>query len=140
MVEETNNRHATDEIEKLIENALAHQWTEMFTQFNKILLRVTANSGESSTRSHSNKIIPFKVQMDIDISNLKGNIDMESVDNWVQQLESYFVVNQLSEVENITIVSLKMSTSIHCWWENLSTKMEKEEYPIDTWVKFIEYI
>ena len=60
-------------------------------------MQITVNSGESSTRPHSNKIIPFKVQMDIDISNLKGNIDMESVDNWVQQLESYYVVNKLSE-------------------------------------------
>ena len=50
------------------------------------------------------------------------------------------MVNQLSEVENITIASLKMSTSVHCWWENLSTNMEKEEDPIDTWVKFVKYV
>ena len=74
------------------------------------------------------------------IPDLKGHIDMESFDNWVQQLESYYVVNQLSEAENITIGSLNMSTCVHCWWENLLTKMEKEEYPIDTWVKFVEYV
>ena len=49
-------------------------------------------------------------------------------------------MNQLSEAEKITIVSLKMSTSVHSWWENLSTKMEKEEDPIDTWEKFVEYV
>ena len=65
---------------------------------------------------------------------------MESVDNWVQQLESYYVVNQLSETGKITIASLKMSTFIHCWWENLLTKMEKEEDPTDTLVKFFEYV
>ena len=78
--------------------------------------------------------------MNLDIPNLEGNINATSVDNWVQQLESYYTVNQLSEAEKITIASLKMSTSVHCWWENLSTKMEKEEDPIDTWVKFVEYI
>ena len=64
--------------------------------------------------------------MNMEMPNLEGNIDTESVDNWVQQLESYYVVNQLSEEEKITIVSLKMSTSVHCWWENLSKNMEKE--------------
>ena len=63
--------------------------------------------------------------MNLDIPNLVGKIDVESVDNWVQQLEYYYAVNKLSEAEKITIVSLKMSTSVHCWWENLSKKMEK---------------
>ena len=78
--------------------------------------------------------------MNMDIPNLEGNIDAKSVNNWVQQLESYYIVNQLSEVENITIASLNMLTYIHCWWENQSKKMEKEEDPIDTWVKFVEYV
>ena len=55
-------------------------------------------------------------------------------------MEFYYSVNQLSEAENITISSLKMSTFVHCWWENLSTKMEKEEDPIDTLVKFVDYV
>ena len=112
----------------------------MFTQFSEILLRVTTNFGESSTRSHSDKISPFKVKMNLDISNLEGKINMEYVDNWVQQLEYYYSVNQLFEVKNITIASLKMSTFVHCSWENLSTKMEKEGDPIDTWVKFVKYV
>ena len=78
--------------------------------------------------------------MNLDIPNLEGNIGMASIDNWVQQLESYYSVNQLSEAKKITIASLNMSTSVHCGWENLSTKMEKEGNPIDTWVKFIEYV
>ena len=93
-------------------------------------MRVTANFGESSMRSHSGKSIPFKVQMNLDILNLEDNIGVESVDNWVQQLESYYAVNQLFEIEKITIAYLKMSTSVHYWWENLSTNMEKEEDPI----------
>ena len=91
-------------------------------------------------RPHSDKISPFKVQTNLDIPNLEGKIDVESIDNWVQQLESYYYVNRLSEAENITIASLKMSTSIHCLWDNLSTEMEKEVDTIDTWVKFVEYV
>ena len=88
---------------------------------------------------HSDKIIPFKVQMNLDILNLEGKIEAESIKNWVQQLESYYCMNQLSEVEKITIPSLKISTSVHYWWDNLLTKMEKEGDPIDTWVNFFEY-
>ena len=73
------------------------------------------------------------MQMNLDIPNLEGNIEVESVENWAQQLESYYSGNQLFEAEKITIASLKMSTFVHCWWENLSTKMEKEDDPIDTW-------
>ena len=51
--------------------------------------------------------------MNFDILNIEGKIDVESVDNWVQQLESYYSVNQPSEVEKITIASLKMSTFVH---------------------------
>ena len=80
------------------------------------------------------------MQMNLDILKLEGKIDVESFNNWVQQLESYYAMNQLSEVENITIVSLKTSTSVHHWWENLSTKMEKEEDPINTSIKFFEYV
>ena len=112
----------------------------MFDQFSEILMRFASTSRESSTSPHSDIISPFKVQMNLDILNLEGKIEAESVNNWVQQLESYYVVNQLSEAEKITIASLKMSTYVHCWWENLLTKMEKEEDPIDTWVKNFEYV
>ena len=84
MVEEAYNRHATNETKQLIEKELARRRTKMFAQFSEIFLRVTTNSRESSTHSHSNKIIPFKVQMNLDIPNLEGKIDAEPVDNWVQ--------------------------------------------------------
>ena len=64
--------------------------------------------------------------MNLDISNLEGKIDAESVDNWIHQLESYYFVNQISETENITIASLKMLTFMHCWWENLTKTLERE--------------
>ena len=82
MVEEADNRHATDEMKQLIEKALAHQRTEMFTQFSEILMRVTSNSKESLRRPHSDKINPFKVKVNLDIPKLEGNFGTESVNNW----------------------------------------------------------
>ena len=49
-------------------------------------------------------------------------------------------MNQLSKEENITIAFLNMSTYVRFSWEKLSTKMEKEEDSIETWVKFVEYV
>ena len=103
-------------------------------------MQFASNYRESSTRPDSDKINPFKVQMNMDIPNLEGNTNAESIGNWVQQQESFYNVNQHSEEENITISSLKMSTSVHYSWENLLTKMEKEGDPINTWVKFVEYV
>ena len=51
--------------------------------------------------------------MNLDIPNLEGKIDVESVDNWVQQLASYYSVNQHLEDEKITIASLKLLTYVH---------------------------
>ena len=74
MAEEADNRHATNETEQLIGKELACKQTEMFVQFNEILMRVTANSKESFTRPHSDKINPFKVKMNLYIPNLEGKI------------------------------------------------------------------
>ena len=86
------------------------------------------------------KVIPFKVQMKLDIPNLEGNIDEQYGDSWIQQLESYFSPNQISEAEKLTLRYLKMSTSVHCWWENLSTKSKVDNNSINTWEKFVEHV
>ena len=124
MAEEKNNIHVTNEIERLIKKELAHQQTEMFTKFSKILMRFALTSRESSTRSHSNKIIPLKVKMNLDILNIECKIDVESFDNWVQQLESYYSENRFSKAEKMTIASSNTSNFMHCWWDNLSIDLE----------------
>ena len=67
----------------------------MFSQFNDILIWFASNFKESSIQTHFDKIIPFKVQMNMEIQNIEGKIDVESIDNWVQRMESYYSVNQL---------------------------------------------
>ena len=71
------------------------------------------------------KVIPFNVQMNLDILNLEGNIDVEYEDKLIQQLDTYFCANQLSEDEKVIIAYMKMFTSIHYWWKNISTKWKK---------------
>ena len=35
---------------------------------------------------------------------------------------------------------MKMSTFVHCWWENLLTKSEEDVNLVDTWEKFVECV
>ena len=65
----------------------------MFNQFSEILMQFISKFEESSMRPHSSKIGPFKVQINLDILNLEQKVDIEFVDNWVQQLQSYYFMN-----------------------------------------------
>ena len=78
-------------------------------------MQFTSTSVESLMRSQYDKIIPFKVKMNLDIPNFEGNTDVKFVDNCVEQLESYNFVNQLSKEKNITITSLEISNFVHFW-------------------------
>ena len=124
------------ETEKFIEKALARQRTKIYEHFNEILTQLTSSLGlaliSNPMRFSFDRIFPFKVQMNLAIPNLEGKIDAEFMDNQIQQLKSYFFVNQLFEVEKVTIASLKMLISIHYWWENILTNEEEEGHPIDT--------
>ena len=82
----------------------------MCDHFNEILVYSFGSTSVSNPeRNAFDKIIPFKVKIKLDILKLEGNIDTPVIDNWIQQLESYFYENQLFEVEKVTIESLNMS-------------------------------
>ena len=74
------------------------------------------------------------------VNGLSPHIQQEMEFLTISMLADAFHYASKLEAKNIIIASLKMSTSVHCWWENLSIKMEKDEDPIDTWVKFVEYV
>ena len=42
---------------------------------------------------------PFKVQVNFDIPNFQGKIDVDAVDDWLSKLERYFCVNNFSDIE-----------------------------------------
>ena len=67
------------ETEQLIGQALTWQRIEMYEHFNNILAWITNSIFMTSIRNpmriEFDKVIPFKVQMKLDIPNLEGNID-----------------------------------------------------------------
>ena len=61
--------------------------------------------------------IPFKVQVNFDIPIFEGLIDADHVDKWLNILEGYFLVHDLSNREKITFSLLKVAPHIKDWWE-----------------------
>jgi len=53
----------------------------------------------------------------IDIPLFKGHIDPKALDEWLQLLDSYFVVNNLSDEEKLSFPTLKFTPNTLCWWE-----------------------
>ena len=85
--------------------------------FSQILrwLSITADASKSS--DHFGGTTPFKVQINFDIPILKGQIDADSLEKWVNLLEGYFLVYNFSDRENITFSLLKVVLHVKYWWE-----------------------
>ena len=65
-------------------------------------------------------VVPFKVQMKLKIPNLQGKVDADAPYIQIRQLESYFIANDLIDGDKVTIATLKMSTIVHYWQDNLN--------------------
>ena len=65
----------------------------MMDSFTQILLRMLATVSASSTSMQFGDATPFKVQVNFDIPLFEGNIDADTLDNWVNVLEGYFSVH-----------------------------------------------
>ena len=85
MAGETEDTTPRSETEQLIWQELTWQRIEMYEPFNQILSWITNSICLTSIRNPMridfDKVIPFKVQMKLDIPNLEGNIEEEYVDN-----------------------------------------------------------
>jgi hypothetical protein len=58
----------------------------------------------------------LRVKVNIEIPLFKGDIDTKYLYKWLQELESYFVVNQFFDEENIAIFTLKFVENEILWW------------------------
>ena len=85
MTGENVDNTPSGETEWLIEKALVQEWIQLYEHFNKILFWCTSSFGSklanNPMRNAFDKVIPFKMQMSLNILNLEGNIDAEYVDN-----------------------------------------------------------
>ena len=88
----------------------------MMDSFAQILWRMPATTSASSMSCRFGDANPFKVQVNFDIPLFEGNIDIDSLDNWLNVLEGYFFVHNFSDREKITFALLKVVPHVQNWW------------------------
>jgi hypothetical protein len=88
----------------LLEESLAQQMNEMMDNFAQILRHLPTGDA-SSSRSHATH---FKVQVYFYIPLFEGMTNANGVDEWLNLLEEYFLVNNFFIREKITFALLKV--------------------------------
>jgi hypothetical protein len=81
-----------DHFKLLIEEALTQQRNEMMDSFTQILRRLP--KGDASSSSEGTTL--FKVQINFNITIFEGQIEVDVVDKWLNLLEGYFFVHNVS--------------------------------------------
>jgi hypothetical protein len=71
----------------------------------------------SSSRNHFEGTSPFKVQVNFYNTIFEGQIDVDSLEKWLNMLEGYFFVHNFSEREKITFALLKVIPHVKYLWE-----------------------
>ena len=106
MGDEKKDEGARDPIKILLEEALKKKRTTMMDNFSQILQRLPTG-GASASSNHYRGVTPIKVQVKFDIPIFEGQIDANVVDRWLNLLEGYFSVHELSNPEKIIFSLLK---------------------------------
>eukprot|EP00253_Pinus_taeda_P016290 PITA_16290 len=83
---------------------------------SRILQRLPRGDASASS-SYSGNATPFKVQVNFEIPIFEGNIDVDSVDKWLNLLEGYFSVHEFSSREKIVFALLKAAPHVKDWWK-----------------------
>jgi hypothetical protein len=101
----------------LLEQALARQRDEMMDNFPHILQCMPIATSVSSSSRHFGGNSPFKVQVNFDIPIFEDQIDVDSLEKWLNLLEVYFSVHNFSDRRKITFTLFKALPHVKHWWE-----------------------
>jgi hypothetical protein len=66
---------------------------------------------------HFGGATPFKVKFNFYIPLFEVQIDVDSIEKWLNILEGYYFVQKISESEKITFTLLKTLPHVRAWWE-----------------------
>jgi len=90
----------------------------MMDCFGQILRRMLAGNAYSSSIG----IIPFKVQINFDITIFEGQINVDVVEKRLNLREGYFFVHNFFDREKIIFSLLKGIPHVKYWWETFYQK------------------
>jgi hypothetical protein len=106
-----------DPMKFLLEESLVRQRNEMMDNFSHILRRFPIVTKETSTNSHFEGAMPFKVQFNFDIPLFEGNIDIDALEKLLGFLEGYLSFQKFSNSEKIIFVLLKVLSHVKFLWD-----------------------
>jgi len=89
----------------------------MMENFTHILRRLLMAVEASPTRIHFRGATPFKVQLNFYISLFQVQIDEDALEKWLNLLEGYYSIQNISNGKNITFTLLKSLPHVKSWWE-----------------------
>ena len=116
----------------------------MFDNFSQILKRFPIITCTSLSSSRFGDATPFKVQVNFYILVFEGQIDVDTLEKWLNLIEGYFFVHNFFDRENITFELLKDHPHVKHWWETYWEKISTEESGIfwaePTWDSFMDVI
>jgi hypothetical protein len=120
------------------------QRDEMMDNFAHILQCLSIETGTYSSSVHFRGTSPFKVQVNFDILIFEGQIDVDSLETWLNLLEGYLFVQIFFDRENITFALLKALPHVKQWWETYWEKISTEEsgiYGVEpTWEFIVDVV
>ena len=114
----------------------------MMNNFAQILRRLPATTNTSTSSDHFGGTTPFKVQINFDSFVSEGQIDVDTLEKWVNLLEGYFSVYNFSDREKITFALLKVVPNVKDQWETYCEQASIEESEMfgtkPTWAYFVD--
>jgi len=123
MVKENKNDKEDDYINLLLEQALTRERDKMMEIFFHILKILSITTDASSWSGHFGSTSHFKIKLNLNIPIFEGKIDANALEKWLNLLDSYFSVHNLSDREKITFTHLKDIPHVKHWWENYWEKI-----------------
>jgi hypothetical protein len=118
MAVEKKDVGAKDYINMLLEQALMQQRDETMDNFSHVLQPLLISTCTSSSSDHFGGTSPFKVQVNFYIPIFEGHIYVDALEKWLNLLEYYFSVQNVSDREKIAFTVLKDIPHVKHWWEN----------------------
>ena len=95
--------------------------------FSHILQFLQIAADTSSSSENFGGTSPFKVKVNFDTPIFEGQIEADALEKWLNLLEGYFSIHNLSEREKITFTFLKALPHVKHWWETYWEQSSTEE-------------
>jgi hypothetical protein len=97
------------------------------------------STAKKHVHKHKNEMPLLKLDIKFELPMYDGEVNAERLDNWVRQMEVYFIVQQIKdEATHIKLASLRLASTTLIWWQSkLQNGMQQVGNVFPSWQSFI---